>query len=162
MWFFSIYNFIKISNYQKKKKIFFIYLNLIFIIISVFVVKIWKKYIYTSKYFLQKNCFFLTFEQKIINIKYKGKVFKIKKKKKLFFLLLNYTGYNYLIWKDIKIKKRKRRKIIFIYILTNKNIKINFFQNLIKLRRLNTYTKRGVYNNLYIHYARKRRLSTHR
>lgn len=162
MWFFLIYKNLNIMSNKYKKKIFFIYSNLIFIIISIFIIKIWQQYVYTNKYFLKKNFFFITFEQKIINIKYKGKIFKIKKKKKLFLLLLNYTGYNYLIWKDIKVKKRKRKKIIFIYILTNSNIKVNFFQNLIKLRRLNTYTKRGVYNNLYIHYMRKRRLSTHR
>lgn len=160
MWFFSIYNYINVQN--KFKKVFYIYTNLFEIILSSYIIKEWNNYSFTSKYLLIKNCFFLLLEQKIINIKYKGKVFKIKKKKKLFFLLLNYTGFNYVIWNNMKIKKRKRRKIIFIYLLTNSNIKINFFQNLIKLRRLNTYTRRGVYNNLYIHYARKRKISTHR
>jgi hypothetical protein len=160
MWFFSIYSFLNIKH--KYKKIFYIYTNLLYIIISSFIVKEWNKYCFTSKNLVSKAAFYLLLEHKIINIKYKGKIFKIKKKKKLFFLLLNYTGFNYVIWKDIKIKKRKRKKIIFIYTLTNSNIKINFFQNLIRLRRLNTYTKRGVYNNLYIHYARKRKISTHR
>lgn len=163
MWFFSIYNNIRTINYNNKKiTCYFLYTNIFEIIFYIYNIKFWKYYSFLSKYLLIKNSFFLLLEQKIINIKYKGKIFKIKKKKKLFFLLLNYTGYNYVIWNNIKIKKRKRKKIIFIYLLTNSNYKINFFQNLIKLRKLNTYTKRGVYNNIFIHHARKRRINTHR
>ena len=165
MWYFSIYNSILLKNNKtpiNKKKIILLYTNIFIIIISCFSIKNFKNNFFTNKYFLIKNFFFLMLEHKIINIKYKGKIFKIKKKKKIFLLLLNYTGYNYLIWKDLRIKKRKRKKIIFMYILSNNNIKINFFKNLIKLRRLNTYTKRGVYNNIFIHYSRKRRLNTHR
>lgn len=163
MWFTSIFKTLAILNKPNSKKhILFLYTNVWNVIVSFFVIKKWKGYIFTNKFFLKKNLFFLTLEQKIINIKYKGKIFKIKKKKKIFILLLNYTGFNYLIWQNLKIKKRKRKKIIFMYLLTNINVKINFFQNLVKLRRLNTYTKRGVYNNLFIHYARKRKLSTHR
>ena len=145
-----------------KKRIFLFYNSFIIIILYNFFQKSWNNYTFCNNNFFIKACFIITHELKIINIKYKGKVFKIKKKKKAFLLLLNYTGYNYLIWNNIKIKKRKRRKIIFMFILSNSNIKVKFFQNLIKLRRLNTYTKRGVYNNIFIHYARKRRIKTHR
>lgn len=162
MWFFSIFNKLLIKNTKKKIHSYLIYTNLFEIFIKVFLIKVWRHYAFTSKYLLIKNSFFFTLEYKIFNIKYKGKIFKIKKKKKIFFLLLNYTGFNYVIWNNLKIKKRKRRKIIFIYLLSNMSHKINFFQNLIKLRRLNTYTKRGVYNNIFIHYARKRRINTHR
>jgi len=162
MWIFnSFYKTILIKK-NVKKKIFFFYNNLFTFIIYSFVLKTWKGYIFTNNKLFIKGCFLIGHENKIINLKYKGKVFRIKKKKKAFLLLLNYTGYNYLIWNNIKIKKRRRKKIIFIFILTNSNLKIKFFQNLIKLRRLNTYTKRGVYNNIFIHYARKRRIKTHR
>lgn len=162
MWFFSIFPSILIRGKQKKIQSYLLYTNIFEIFMKILIIKRWKTYVYTNKYFLIKNLFFITLEYKIFNIKYKGKIFKIKKKKKIFLLLLNYTGYNYVIWNNLKIKKRKRKKIIFIYLLSNTNYKINFFQNLIKLRRLNTYTKRGVYNNIFIHYARKRKINTHR
>ena len=86
MWFFSIYNNIRTINYNNKKiTCYFLYTNIFEIILYIYNIKFWKYYSFLSKYLLIKNSFFLLLEQKIINIKYKGKIFKIKKKKNYFF-----------------------------------------------------------------------------
>lgn len=159
MWFFSIYKlfFYNINNIKIiiQTPLIYIYLNLKFL-------KKIGSYIYLSNLNIINNLLKITLETNIINIKYIGKIFRIKKINKLLMLILNYTGYNYLIWNNIKLKRPKKKKRLIFTILTNQNLIKMFYYNLIRLRILNTYTKRGIYNNLLIYYNRKKQMITKR
>jgi len=165
VWFFSTYPklTLKLNRKNPIQKVFICYTPIFLIIFKFFVLKSWKQHILISKYILAKKFFLSTFETKIVRLKYIGKIFRITKKKKIFFLSLNYSTFKYLIWKNIKMRRRKKpKRFIFIFILTNISLKTMFWKNLIKLRPLNTYTGRGVYSNVFSYNQRKRKLTAHR
>lgn len=58
--------------------------------------------------------------------------------------------------------KRKRKKIFKFKILTTKNLNHLFYFNLFHLRIPDTYTRRGILNNLFPLNVRKKKTATHR
>lgn len=163
MWFFTLLPSVSIKNKFKYSNIYFIYSNIFKLILTTGGSKQWRGYIYTNKYLLIDHLYYLIYETSIISVRYIGKIFRIEKYKKKFKLLMHYPGKTYLIWKNIKLKWRRKKKRRFIFhINTNKNIKTMFFKNLIKLRIPNTYTKRGIYNNLFTYFSRKRKITNTR
>jgi hypothetical protein len=163
MWFFTLSPSIFIKNRFKHSNIFFIYNNIYKLFLTTGGCKKWNGYVYTNKYLLINHLFYLIYETTIISIKYIGKIFRIERYKKKFKLLMHYPGKTYLIYKNIKWKwiKKKKRRLVF-HVNTNKNIKTMFFKNLLKLRMPNTYTKRGIYNNLFTYFSRKRKITNTR
>lgn len=116
---------------------------------------------YTSTY--NKKLFNILYYTNTINIKYAGKIFKIKKFKKILILTFNYPIFKYLIWNNIKLKwKKKPKRVFFFYIKTYSNLFQMFWYNLIYLRPLNTYTTRGIYNNLFLYQKRKKKVTNKR
>lgn len=116
---------------------------------------------YTNSF--SNKIFNILYYTKIINIKYIGKIFKIKKYSKLLILTFNYPIFKYLIWNNVKIKWRKKpKRFFFFYINSYSNLFQMFWFNLIYLRPLNTYTTRGIYNNLFLYHKRKKKITNKR
>lgn len=117
----------------------------------------------TYKNSYNSKLFNLLYYTKVINIKYIGKIFKIKKFKKILILTFNYPIFKYLIWNNIKLKWRKKpKRFFFFYLNSYTNIYNMFWFNLVYLRPLNTYTTRGIYNNLFYYHKRKKKLTNKR
>lgn len=163
MWLVNLYNNICLRNNKLKTKT-SIYYNAVFYIFlrsSFFRKK--KNFFFTSKHLLQKNLFFATLEHSNARFRYLGKAYRISKKGKLLLLTMHYPTRHVLVWKNIKLKYSKKKKRLFKFkFLTNAPIKINLFLHLFKLRIPNTYTKRGIPNNVYPFYYRKRKIASHR
>ena len=98
-----------------------------------------------------------------IRFKYVGKAYRISKKKKILLLNMHYPTFKYVIFKNLKLyHKRKKKKIFKLKSLTNNNIAKNFYENMFFLRTPDTYTKRGILNNQYPLIVRKQKAATHR
>lgn len=164
IWFFTIYPYcILKKDAHFRQTVLVQYSPTFLFFLKLYTFKRWKDFLYISRKTLIKKFFLITLEHRMIIIRYTGKIFRMSKKKKIIFLTLNYPGFNYLIWKNIKLKcKRKPRRYFKFFILTNNNLNKLFWDNLIRLRPLNTYTKRGIYNNLFIYYQRKKQKALNR
>lgn len=90
---------------------------------------------YYNKFFINWNNFFFK------KIKLNGKGFKIQKKKNRTSLYINYSNPILFINKNFIIKKTDKYKINFYF---NNNQYIQILYNLINLRKINIYTKRGI------------------
>lgn len=76
-----------------------------------------------------------------VKIKFAGKGYKIKKKTKNSILFLFNRSHITTLWyKNIKIKKLKKYKLYLIYT----NIYNNITNTLIKIRKINIFTKKGL------------------
>ncbi len=105
----------------------------------------------------------ITMETRNIRFRYLGKAYRISKKKRVLVLTLHYPTFKYVIWNNIKLYHRKKKRKMFKFkILTSSNTRINFFQNMLKLRVPDTYTGRGILNNVFVYQKRKQRAATHR
>lgn len=167
VWYISNFNNLKIKQNQLNLKnqivsIYIYYLTHI-IIVKLFFYKISKNCFLTNKLVYSKKIFNFLYYTKVVNIKYIGKIFKIKKFKKLLILTFNYPIFKYLIWNNIKLKwKKKPKRVFFFFLQTYTNLFQMFFFNLIYLRPLNTYTTRGIYNNLFLYHKRKKKVTNKR
>ena len=105
----------------------------------------------------------LSAESKIVRFKYVGKAYRISKRKHILHVNMHYPTYKYVIWLNIKLKhsRKKKRSFEFKY-NTLTNIRSNFYKNILKLRMLNTYTVRGIHNNLFEYYNRKTKTASKR
>ena len=163
MWFFTLLPSLIIKNKFKYSTRYYVYNDIFSINITTCGSKKWKNYIYTNKFLLINHIYYLMYETSIVSVRYIGKIFRIERYKKKFKLLMHYPGKTYLIWKNIKLKWRKKKKRRFVFFInTSKNVKTMFFKNLLKLRIPNTYTKRGIYNNLFTYFSRKRKITNNR
>lgn len=164
IWFFTLYPYVILkTNKNSRQKVLVQYSPTFLFFIKLYSLKQWNSFVYISKFTLIKKFFLITIEHRRVFIKYVGKIFRISKKKKLIFLTLNYTGFNYVIWKNIFLRWQWRPKRYFeFFILTNKSLHKMFWDSIIHLRPLNTYTRRGVYNNLFTYYQRKRQKALNR
>lgn len=112
---------------------------------------------------LIKKIKLISFETRNIRFRYIGKAYRISKKSQILVLNLHYPTFKYIIWSNLKLAhKKKRRKIFKFKYLTSSNLLINLFQNLFKLRIPDTYTKRGIINNLFYIQSRKQKAATNR
>lgn len=163
MWYCNLFNSLTLKNFSKRLQKYCIYTEIFLYNLNIGGSKIWKNFVFTNSYLLFKKIYFILHEINIISIRYIGKIYRIEKYKKKFKLLLHYPGKNYFIWKNIKLKWRRKKKRRFLFwINTNKNVKINLYYNLLKLRIPNTYTKRGLYNNVFTYFSRKRKITNTR
>ncbi len=161
MWFFNLFKFLHLYK-TNKKVIIYSYTNFLELIFAFKIQKTWKKFFYFNRYLITEQLLAITTTTHFVRLKYIGKIFRIKKRNRILFLALNYTKKHYVIYKNVLTKFKKKRKTFYMYLNTNSDIKTNLFRNLLRLRILNTYTKRGVYNNLYPYYQRKKNLKSHR
>lgn len=105
----------------------------------------------------------LTLETKNIRFRYAGKAYRISKKKRILVLTLHYPTYKYIVWSNIKLyHKRKRKKIFKFKTLSSTNLAPSFFYNMFSLRVPDTYTRRGVLNNVFAYESRKQRAASQR
>lgn len=78
-------------------------------------------------------------------------------------LTLHYPTFKYVIWRNIKLyHKKKKRKVFKFKTLASNFQNRMFFQNMFKLRVPDTYTGRGILNNVFVYQKRKQRAATHR
>lgn len=111
---------------------------------------------YCSAHLVNRAMLRVGFEQSAIQFKYNGKAYRVSRKKKILYLNFHYPTFKYLIWSNITLKHKKKRKKVFKLItntLTSQTS--NLFANLFKLRPLNTYTKRGIYMSNFAFLQRK-------
>ena len=105
----------------------------------------------------------ITLETRNIRFRYAGKAYRISKKRRVLVLTLHYPTFKAVIWNNIKLyHRRKKRKIFKFKLLTSGCYKRMFYQNIFKLRVPDTYTRRGILNNLFSYQSRKQRAATHR
>ena len=105
----------------------------------------------------------ITFETRNVRFRYLGKAYRISKKKRILVLTMHYPTFKYVVWRNIKLYHRKKKRKLFKFkILTSSSLKINFFQNMLKLRVPDTYTGRGILNNVFVYQKRKQKAATHR
>lgn len=153
----------KINTIQNSTNTVFCIYKHFYIILKIMNINLQSNAILTYKNSFNKKFFNILYFTKIVNIKYIGKIFKIKKFKKILILTFNYPIFKYLIWNNIKIKWRKKPKRFFFFFLNSySNIYQMFWFNLIYLRPLNTYTTRGIYNNLFYYHKRKKKVTNKR
>lgn len=163
MWFLNIYNSLSLENVKSLKKTLIFYNEVFYYFISPHLCKKWRNFIYTTGNLNLSRVFMLTFETKTVRFRYVGKSYRISKKKKILLLKLHFPTFKYLLWSNIKLKKRKKKRKSFKFKCLSLGIgSTQLFMNLFRLRIPNTYTKRGIYNNIFTYYNRKRKLSTHR
>jgi hypothetical protein len=89
------------------------------------------------------NKFFFIWENFLYNkILFTGKGFKLKKKKNNIQFFFNHSHLNLFIYLNIYLKKIQKTKLVFFF----KNYENfgNFLQKIIKIRKNNIYTKRGL------------------
>lgn len=162
MWFLTIYSTLKfkLNRFVQPALIFYSY-NFYYILNP------WAYKVYKNFYYIPKPSLFLirslTLEYHNIKFKYLGKAYRISKKKKILVLNLHYPTFKYIVWNNIKLIFKKKKKKNFKFKLLNNNLnKKNWFFNLFKLRIPDTYTGRGILNNIYAHNIRKQKTITHR
>lgn len=99
----------------------------------------------------------------IIRLRVIGKAYRITKHNKMLHVNLHYPTFKYVIWKNIKLKYTKKKKKLYkLRYITNIHVRSNLFKNLLFLRIPNTYTRRGILNNISIYYNRKQKMATRR
>lgn len=80
-------------------------------------------------------------------IKFSGKSYKIKKATKYFLFEFNKAHFELVIWKNLFLKKIKKNKIL-IFSANNFQAK-KACQNIINIRSINPFTKRGLVGGRY-------------
>ena len=105
----------------------------------------------------------LTLETRNVRFRYAGKAYRISKKRRVLVLTLHYPTYKYVVWRNIKLyHKRKRKKIFKFKSLTSVNIGPSFYFNRFRLRVPDTYTRRGILNNVFAYSSRKQKAASQR
>lgn len=161
MWLLSAYRSLILKSNQFKYDVIFYSKNFEFIL-SPWYLKRSKTFFYVDKRACKPIKSF-TFETKNIRFRYAGKAYRISKKNRILFLTLHYPTFKYVIWRNIKLYyKRKRKKLYKFKLNTISNYKSNFFYNMLKLRVPDTYTKRGIINNIFVFNFRKRKVASRR
>ena len=96
---------------------------------------------YKKKYFLKTLLFSLN-NYIIKKIKFIGKSYRIKKKKRSFFFEFNNSHIMVLIWKNLFIKKLKKTKIILKTV--NSLTILQLSNKIINIRFISPFTRRGL------------------
>lgn len=103
-------------------------------------------FIYTSKYAILTSVYRIGFEHSTVQFKYNGKAYRVSRRNKMLHLNFHYPTYKYLVWNNITLKHRKKRKKLFkLMFNTFADIRSILYYNLQRIRPLNTYTRRGIY-----------------
>lgn len=149
------YNLIILKNKNKPNIIYTCIYNKNFLIMIKDTLKNNKKFIINNKnyinfsillnltkYFSKDLFSFLNqfYKYKYFKVRFVGKGYKIKKKKKIFFLLFNRSHRTRIWWRHIFFKKFKKYKMY---------LKGTYFcnalsHNLLKIRKINIFTKKGL------------------
>lgn len=162
MWLLSTYNYLRLKSLANDRPSILYYHGFFYYILKVWGYKYKTGFIYTNTK-LGNSVRHLTLEFKTIRFKYIGKAYRISKKKKILVLNLHYPTYKYVLWRNIKLyHKKRKRKVFKLKYLSPNNIKTNLYQNLLRWRIPDTYTKRGILNNVFPVNARKQRAATGR
>lgn len=162
MWLSGLYRTIKLRTLAELQPAIIFYSHSFYYTINPWAYKRYGNFLYVSKR-LGERLRAVTFEVRNIRFKYVGKAYRISKKGKILVLNLHYPTYKYVIWNNIKLYHKKKKKKVFKFkILTSMTWRNNFFANMFKLRVPDTYTKRGILNNVYKLNVRKQRAATAR
>lgn len=150
-------------NFKNSKNTNIFYNNLFYLFLKPIALKKKKSFFYTTGV-LKNNWYWkLCFEQQIVRFKYLGKSYRISKKNKMLHLNLHFPTFKYVIWKNMILFHSKKKKKLFKFLfLSTKSVGTDFFQNFWRLRIPNTYTRRGVYNNMRAYYNRKTKIVSRR
>lgn len=149
----SILNFnLIILNYNKKINLLYIYNSKYYIIITD---SLFKKYIYYNKQisciYFNNYLFFNYFFNKIINnfqklnfrfLFFKGRGFRYRVNKNNFLLLLGYSHLLYLNISNLFFKIISKTSILFFNFSSTLNL-----NNILKFRKLNIFTSKGLTSN---------------
>lgn len=162
MWLLNAYNSIQLRTSRYNATSLLYYSGVFNLIISPWGYKRKGKFIYVNK-ITTGVARLLTLETRNIRFKYLGKAYRISKKKRVLVLTLHYPTFKYVIWRNIKLyHKKKKRKVFKFKTLASNFQNRMFFQNMFKLRVPDTYTGRGILNNVFVYQKRKQRAATHR
>lgn len=95
-----------------------------------------------DKYLSNNTFIFLNqfFKYKYFKIKFTGKGYKIKKKKRIFFFLFNRAHPTRIWWRYIFFKKFRKYKMY----LKSTNFSNSLAYNLLNIRKINIFTKKGL------------------
>lgn len=162
MWILSPYKQIslKLSSFQA---ITIHYTSIYYYILTFTFCKKNKYFIYTWFHTIQNLIQILNNKFIFIRIRAIGKAYRITKHKHMLHVNMHYPTFKYVIWYNILIKYSKKKKKLFqLMYLTYTHIRSNLFKNLLQLRIPNTYTKRGILNNISIYYNRKQKMASKR
>lgn len=111
---------------------------------------------YCSAHLVKRAALRVGFEQAAVQFKYNGKAYRVSRRKKILHLNFHYPTFKYLVWSNITLKHKKKRKKTFKLLAnTFTSQSSNLFANLFKLRPLNTYTRRGIYISHFAFFQRK-------
>lgn len=103
------------------------------------------------------------YEQSSVLFKYNGKAYRVSRRKQILHLNFHYPTFKYMVWSNIKLKHKKKRKKTFkIGANTFAALPSALHSGLYSLRPLNTYTKRGVHVSLFAYYQRKPKTASKR
>ena len=162
MWLSGIYKTLLLNTNRYTKPAIIFYSNSFYYILNPWAYKRFGHFALISKW-LGGRLKTLTVETKNIRFKYVGKAYRISKKGKILVLNLHYPTFKYVLWHNIKLYHKKKRKKVFKFkILTSLTWRSNFFFNMFKLRVPDTYTKRGILNNVFPLNVRKQKAATAR
>lgn len=162
MWFVTPYKQISLQIFNHNATITIHYTNAYYYTFAILTTKKCGVFCYTPKYIantVQK----LGTECTIARFKYLGKAYRISKRNKMLHINMHYPTFKYVIWNNVKLKhKRKKKKLFRLIYHTHSNVLSNLFANIWHLRIPNTYTRRGIYNNVSIYYNRKQKMASRR
>lgn len=103
-------------------------------------------FVYCPKYSITPPMLRVGFEYTAIQFRYNGKAYRVSKRGKMVNLNFHYPTYKYMLWNNLILKHKKKRKKLFKLLFnTFRCLRTNLHYNLHSLRPLNTYTKRGIY-----------------
>ena len=163
MWVVGAFKPIVINNGVKSGKATIVYNNLFYFFLKPYATYVKGCFFYCSKHSVPRNILRVGFEHTHVLFRYAGKAYRVSRRKNIMHLNFHYPTYKYLVWRNIIIKHKKKRKKQFkITYNTLLSVSRNLCVNLYKLRPLNTYTKRGVFLSTEPYYQRKPKSTTKR
>lgn len=163
MWAVAAFRTLPLYMHIKGRRVFLVYNRLFYYFIKPFSLINKHSFVYTSPYLIKRSVLRIGFEQDTIQFKYTGKAYRVSRRNRILHLNFHYPTYKYLVWNNITLKHKKKRKKIFKLIYnTFTNIITGLSLNLFRLRPLNTYTRRGIYLSNFAFYQRKPKTSSKR
>lgn len=162
MWLMSAYNCIRlrVANFEYPALCF--YTGLFYYILNPWSYKRFGAFAYIKPQ-LASLLTNLTLETRNVRFKYAGKAYRISKKRRILVLTMHYPTYKYVVWSNIKLYHRRKKKKVFKFkTLTSLNLAPTFFANMFKLRVPDTYTRRGILNNVFAYESRKQKAASQR
>lgn len=163
MWVVAAFRVVKLRTYKPGEPIVLVYNKLFYYFTRQVSLLRAHCFAYCPPRLFKRTAARVGFEQTQILFKYNGKAYRVSRKKQILYLNFHYPTFKYLVWNNIKLKHKKKRKKTFkITTSTFAPILSALSANLFRLRPLNTYTRRGVQLSGFAYYARKPKTASKR